>query len=155
MSCLKNNSASGVGGDREHQRDAGTPRYNRAMAPSHGTLSRCLRTAAAACLVPAGPAILSFENTGHVPHEVIFARIRDDVSNKAFADSLVRDARMVTMRATGSAVLFAAPGRRNQIVRLGVEFRRGERYALWCRFQDSTGAPRHTALGMLKLLAVK
>ena len=155
------------------------------MATFHGTLSRRLRRAAAACFVlaaiscradsppneiaviasdyayrapdsvPAGPTILSFENTGHVPHEMIFARICDDVSNKAFADSLVRDARMITMRATGSAVLFAAPGRRNQIVRLGVEFRRGERYALWCRFQDSTGAPRHTALGMLKLLAVK
>ena len=89
---------------------------------SHGPSSRCLRTAAAAILalakiscradappneiaviasdyafrdpdsVPAGPAILSFENTGRVPHEMIFARICDDVSNTAFADSLVRDA---------------------------------------------------------------
>ena len=101
---------------------------------THGASSRCLRTAAAACLVPAaiscradsppneiaviasdyafrdpdsvpaGPTILSFENTGHVPHEMIFARICDDVSNAAFADSFVRDARMVTMRTTGSAV---------------------------------------------------
>ena len=101
---------------------------------SHGPSSRCLRTAAAAILalaaiscradalpneiaviasdyafrapdsVPAGPAILSFENTGRVPHEMIFARICGDVSNAAFADSLVRDARVVTMRATGSAV---------------------------------------------------
>ena len=104
------------------------------MATFHGTVSRRLRRAAAACFVlaaiscradsppneiaviasdyafrapdsvPAGPAILSFENTGRVPHEMIFARISSDVSNAAFADSLVRDARVVTMRATGSAV---------------------------------------------------
>ncbi len=105
--------------------------------------------------VPAGPTVLSFENRGRVPHEMALARIRDDVPNAAFADSLLKGIRMVGLRATGSGVLFAAPGTRNDVVRVRAVFKRGERYALWCQFRDSSSAPKHTSLGMFKLLTVR
>ena len=105
--------------------------------------------------VPAGPAVLAFENRGKKPHEVVLARIRPEVSNREFADSLLHGARMVPVRASGSGVLFAAPGKRNDIVRLRTVFTRGERYALWCQFRDTAGAPKHDQMGMFKLLSVR
>lgn len=105
--------------------------------------------------VPAGPAILHFENRGKQRHEMVLARIRPEVTNREFADSLLHGARMVPVRASGSGVLFASPGKRNDLVRLRTVFTRGERYALWCQFRDSAGAPKHDQLGMFKLLTVR
>ena len=105
--------------------------------------------------VPAGMAVVTFENRGRVPHELVLARIRHDVSSREFADSLSHGARMVPLRATGSAVIFASPGRTNELVRMQVDFKRGERYAFWCQLVDSAGAQKHNVLGMFKLVSVR
>ena len=105
--------------------------------------------------VSVGPAVIRFESRGKVRHEMVFAQIRDDVPNALFADSLMRGGAVRALRATGSAVLFAAPGEKNDGVRLRVVFERGHRYALWCQFRDSDTAPKHQALGMFKLVAVR
>jgi hypothetical protein len=105
--------------------------------------------------VPAGPAVMTFENRGRVSHEMVLVRLRDDVSNAVAADSLSKGARMVPLRATGSGVLFPSPGSQNSIVRLRTEFHRGERYALYCQTRDSATAPKHNQLGMFKLLTVR
>lgn len=103
----------------------------------------------------AGPTTITFENRGQQRHELLLARIKDDVTPREFADSLARGASVTLLRATGSAVLFAEPGVRNEVVSLHVEFKSGERWAVWCQFADTTGAPSHQTLGMFKLVAVK
>ena len=105
--------------------------------------------------LPEGPAVIHFENRGRVKHEMLLVRIRDDVSNAAFADSLFRDGSTRALRAAGSGVLFAGPGERNDVVRLRMQFVRGQRYAFWCQFRDSATAPKHQRLGMVKLVTVQ
>lgn len=105
--------------------------------------------------VLAGPTVITFENRGKQEHEAIFVRIKPGVTSREFADSLASGANVRVLRATGSAVLFANPGTNNQLVSVRVDFKRGERWALYCQFADSAGAPSHKQLGMFKLVAVR
>ncbi len=105
--------------------------------------------------VDAGASLVSFSSRGLVRHELALARLRDGVSSAEAADSLMHGRSMRNLRATGSAVLFAAPGQTDNPVRLSVTFERGKRYALWCQFRDSSSAPKHQVLGMFKILTVR
>ncbi|WP_373059713.1 hypothetical protein [Gemmatimonas sp.] len=103
----------------------------------------------------AGPMVITFENRGAQSHELLVARLEVGVTPREFADSLARGASVRRLCATGSAVLFAEPGKRNDVVSLRIDFRSGEQWALWCQFADSAGAPKHQTLGMFKLVAVQ
>jgi hypothetical protein len=105
--------------------------------------------------LPAGATVLTFENRGKQRHEMLVARLKDGVSPRQFADSLMSGVSVRPLRATGSAVLFADAGQRNEVVSLRVDLTRGERWAIWCQFADSTGAPKHQTLGMFKLVTVQ
>lgn len=105
--------------------------------------------------VPAGPAIVTFENRGKHRHELVFVRLKEGVSLREVADSLTKGARTNALRSTGSAVLFAEPGARNDVVSLRLDFKPGEHWAIVCQFADSAGAPKHNTLGMLKLVTVQ
>jgi len=103
----------------------------------------------------AGPTVITFENRGAQRHELLVARLKAGVTPRQFADSLARGASVRPLRATGGAVLFAEPGKRNDVVSLHLDFKPGEQWAIWCQFADSAGAPKHQTLGMFKLVAVK
>lgn len=105
--------------------------------------------------VPAGPAVVTFENRGRHRHELVFVRLKEGVSMREVADSLTKGARTNSLRSTGSAVLFAEPGQRNDVVSLRLAFKSGERWAIVCQFADSAGAPKHSTLGMFKLVTVQ
>lgn len=105
--------------------------------------------------IDAGVTTLTFENRGKQRHEMILVRLRPDAAPRAFADSAMRDGRTRALRATGSAVLFADPGKANTVVSVRANFQRGERWALVCQFRDTTTAPKHNTLGMFKVLAVR
>lgn len=105
--------------------------------------------------VPAGPAIVTFENRGKHRHELVFVRLKEGVSLREVADSLTKGARTNALRSTGSAVLFAEPGARNDVVSLRLDFKPGEHWAIVCQFADSAGAPKHNTLGMFKLVTVQ
>jgi hypothetical protein len=105
--------------------------------------------------VPAGPALVTFENRGRHRHELVFVRIKDGVSMREVADSLTKGALTNSLRASGSAVLFAEPGERNDVVSLRLDFKHGEHWAIVCQFANSAGAPKHNTLGMFKLVTVQ
>jgi hypothetical protein len=105
--------------------------------------------------VQAGPTVIRFENRGKVRHEMVVTQLSDGVLSAVFADSLVRGASTKALRATGSAILFAKPGEKNDGVALRVNFERGHRYAIICGFRDSATAPKHQTLGMFKIVAVR
>lgn len=105
--------------------------------------------------VPAGPALVTFENRGRHRHELVFVRIKDGISMREVADSMTKGARTISLRSSGSAVLFAEPGERNDAVSLRLDFKRGEHWAIVCQFTDSAGAPKHNTLGMFKLVTVQ
>ncbi len=105
--------------------------------------------------VSAGPTVITFENRGKQRHEAVFVRLKPGVTLRQFADSVARDAPVRPLRATGSAVLFADPGSRNDVVSIRINFKRGEHWALSCQFADSAGAPKHQKLGMFRLVTVR
>ena len=105
--------------------------------------------------VKAGPTVIRFENRGKVRHEMLVTQLGDGVLGAVFADSLVKNGSTKALRATGSSVLFAMPGQRNDGVALRVNFERGHRYAIICGFRDSATAPKHQTLGMFKIVAVR
>ena len=100
-------------------------------------------------------AIISFENRGRVPHDMVISRTRDDVPDRLFAYSLVWGAVTVPIRATGSGLLFANPSSRNDLVRMRLDLRRGERYAIHCPRCDSASTPKHDMLSMVKRVVVR
>ncbi|MBY0489358.1 MAG: hypothetical protein K2R93_05910 [Gemmatimonadaceae bacterium] len=105
--------------------------------------------------VPAGPAVVTFENRGKHRHEMVFVRLKDGLSLREVADSLTKGARTNALRSSGSAVLFAEAGQRNEVVSLRLQFAEGEHWAIVCQFADSAGAPKHNTLGMFKLVTVQ
>lgn len=102
----------------------------------------------------AGPAIITFENRGAHRHELAMAPLKPGVTARQFADALAKGAPTASLRAKGSAVLFAEPQQRNNVVALRVTLAPGERWGVWCQLRDSTDAPRHTTLGMFAVVTV-
>lgn len=102
----------------------------------------------------AGPAIITFENRGAHRHELAMAPLKPGLTARQFADSLARGVSTASLRAKGSAVLFADPQRRNDVVALRVTLTSGELWGVWCQLRDGKDAPRHTALGMVAVVTV-
>ncbi len=103
--------------------------------------------------VAAGPAVLRFANHGRVPHEMIIMRLRRGASVKDLVAAAQRGERFRPNLDGGSAVLFAQPGTVGD-GRLAVDLEPGRDYVLWCEFQDSDHAPKHSSLGMFKQIHV-
>lgn len=104
--------------------------------------------------LPAGPTVVTFENRGTHKHEMVFVRLKPGVPPRVAADSISRGARTNALRATGSAVLFANPGERNDVVSLRLTLTSGDHWVVVCQFADSAGAPTHNTLGMFKVVTV-
>jgi hypothetical protein len=107
---------------------------------------------------PAGRVELVFENRGRVPHEVVVGLFRSGATPEemlagAQAGLRVRDLPEHYLDGAPFGVLFAWPGK-TSLARLDLDLESGKRYALLCTFRDSTAAPEHAALGMVRILYV-
>ena len=96
-----------------------------------------------------GPAVLRLTNRGSVVHEMIVMKLRPGASVAQLFAAQQRGESARPSLDGGVAVLFAGPGTTGD-GRLVVNFEPGRDYALWCNFQDSDGAPLHSAMGMFK-----
>ncbi|MEZ4457494.1 MAG: hypothetical protein R2882_13250 [Gemmatimonadales bacterium] len=104
--------------------------------------------------VDPGPTVIALANGGKVFHELVLMKL---LPQTTIAGLLKADAADETFRPYlegGNAVLFAAPGDTGT-GRLAVNFEPGARYAFWCNFTDSTGTPKHSALGMVREIVVR
>lgn len=88
-------------------------------------------------------------------HELVIVRLKPGVSLATAVDSLARGAAIKALRATGSGVLFAAPGAPPTDAVIEAELAPGDRWAFFCQFRDGPKAPKHQQLGMFKVLEVR
>jgi hypothetical protein len=104
--------------------------------------------------VPAGVTTFHFVNRGRVTHEVQLFRFNPGVSAAAATRYLASGHVPDSVSDASGSVLIAAAG---DSVREGVTVRlvAGERYALMCQFRDAPDKPRHSSLGMFRLLEVR
>ncbi|MBL8987663.1 MAG: hypothetical protein JNJ80_15430 [Gemmatimonadetes bacterium] len=104
--------------------------------------------------VDPGPTVIQLDNRGKVFHEMVVMKLRPATTIASLLQADAADASFQPFLEGGSAVLFAAPGATGT-GRLAVTFEPGARYALWCNFSDSPGAPKHSALGMVREIVVR
>lgn len=105
--------------------------------------------------VPAGIAMVTFENKGVHSHELIMSPLKDGLSARQFADSIAKGVSFRNLRRGGSAVLFADSAVNNQVVSMRLTLKSGELWGMLCQFADSAKAPKHHTLGMFRVVAVK
>lgn len=103
--------------------------------------------------VAPGPAVLRLMNNGKVLHEMILMKLRPGVSLADLVAAQQRDESFRPQLDGGNAVLFAGPGTTGD-GRLSVDLEQGRDYVVWCNFQDGDTAPKHSALGMFRLIHV-
>ncbi len=105
--------------------------------------------------LPQGPALVHYRYRGAVRHEMILGRLREGTPPSEFADSLVHDRSLQPLLDGGTAVLFGTSGQPNYPLSIAVTLIGGRHYAIWCQFADGANKPRHTTLGMFKIVAVR
>ncbi len=101
----------------------------------------------------AGQAVLSFRNAGKVRHELVVARLAPGTTPEQIVEKLKKGALPRDVIIAGG-LLFANAGESSP-VRLSLRLERGEKYMIYCNFQDTLTAPRHWALGMYSGFSVK
>jgi hypothetical protein len=108
--------------------------------------------------VPAGVTEFVVENRGRVPHEMVIGLLRTGMGSREMVAAARENVRLRVLSdryLTGPpyGAIFAWPGA-TSAGRMTVDLRKGERYALLCTLRDSTEAPQHAALGMVRVLSV-
>jgi hypothetical protein len=108
--------------------------------------------------VPAGILQLAFDNRGRVPHEVVIGLLRSGAGSREMVAAgqegvRLRDTPAHYLDGAPFGVLFAWPGQTSP-AHLTLDAQRGQRYALFCTFRDSLGAPEHAAMGMVRVLTL-
>jgi hypothetical protein len=109
--------------------------------------------------VPAGIARFSLENRGRVLHELVLGLLQRgkgarEIVEAARANVRLRDLPEHYLEGPPFGAEFAWPGA-TSVAQLTVKLQAGRDYALLCTFRDTTTAPQHAALGMLRVLRVK
>ena len=109
--------------------------------------------------VPAGLARFSLENRGRAVHELMLGLLQPgkgarDIVQAGQANVRFRDLPQHYLEDPSFGAQFAWPGATSP-AQITVRLQAGRDYALLCTLRDSTTAPMHAALGMLRVLRVK
>lgn len=102
----------------------------------------------------AGPTTFSYQNIGKQRHEMGIEKL---VAGRTFQDVLDADAKKTpddSLYAGTGGILITRPGE-TAPGRILVDLEPGRTYLLWCDFRDSTGAKRHSEMGMLASFTVR
>jgi hypothetical protein len=108
--------------------------------------------------VPAGVTQFVVENRGQVPHEMVIGLLRPDMGIPQMVGAARENVRLRVLSdryldGPPYGAVFAWPGA-TSAGRMTVDLQKGQRYALLCTLRDSTEAPQHAALGMVRVLRV-
>jgi hypothetical protein len=109
--------------------------------------------------VRAGTLRFTFANRGRVAHEVVIGLLRPTAGNRemitASQEGLrLHDAPEHYLDGAPIGALYAWPGGSSP-ASLTLPAQAGQRYALFCRFSDSVGAPPHASMGMVRTLIIR
>jgi hypothetical protein len=104
--------------------------------------------------VPAGQVAISFKNQGTVLHEVKVIRLRAGFPLASVLPLAMADSAWDAYREPTSGILTARPGMTTP-GRLLIDFERGYTYLLVCGFANSDTSSIHSALGMIRAVAVR
>jgi hypothetical protein len=104
--------------------------------------------------VPAGEVAISFTNKGTVLHEVKVVQLRSGVTLTQVLPLAMADSAWEEYREPTSGILTARPGMKTP-GRLLINFERGHAYLLICGFANSDTSQIHSALGMIRSVAVR
>jgi hypothetical protein len=108
--------------------------------------------------VPAGVTQFVVENRGQVPHEMVIGLLRPGMGIPQMVGAARENVRLRVLSdryldGPPYGAVFAWPGA-TSAGRMTVDLQKGQRYALLCTLRDSTEAPQHAALGMVRVLSV-
>lgn len=101
----------------------------------------------------AGWVTFRFRNEGKVRHEFNISLLKPDATVSQYITASNADQPVSPLRDATVGVLFAEPGEEASSG-LTTELLPGRTYVVHCIFRDSTGAPRHQAMGMYAALRV-
>lgn len=109
--------------------------------------------------VSAGSARFSLENHGHVVHELLLGLLQRgkgarEMVEAAKANVRIRDLSQHYLEGPPYGAQFAWPGATSP-AHVTVTLQAGRDYALICTLRDTTTAPQHAALGMVRVLRVR
>lgn len=104
--------------------------------------------------LPPGPTAFRLINQGTVLHEVQIWKFKPGIPADSAGRMLARGSVPDDATETSGGVIVASVGDtvRQQILD---DLAPGAVYALVCEFRDSTGTPKHSSLGMFKVLTVR
>jgi hypothetical protein len=94
-----------------------------------------------------------------VAHEVVIGLLRPTAGNREMMSASrkglrLHDAPEHYLDGAPIGALYAWPGRSSP-ASLTLPVHAGQRYALFCRFSDSIGAPPHASMGMVRTLVIR
>jgi len=109
--------------------------------------------------VRAGSTRFSLENRGRVVHELLLGLLQRgksarDIVEAAKANVRIRDLSQHYLEGPPFGAQFAWPGATSP-AQVTVKLQAGRDYALICSLRDTTTAPQHAALGMVRVLHVR
>ncbi len=100
-----------------------------------------------------GLTAFAFDNRGLRRHEMGLTLLRPGIALPDVMKPESLSAPDDSLYGPDAGVLLAKPGERPP-GRILIDLQRGRTYLLWCDFSDSTGAARHSDLGMIRTLVV-
>ncbi len=101
-----------------------------------------------------GRALISFQNRGRVPHELVMALLKPGISLEQLLERLRTGGDPQELLDAMIGVLIARPAQASG-GELLVDLLPGRTYAIVCQFRDGEGQPPHVILGMHKRVVVR
>ena len=107
----------------------------------------------------AGTTAFTLQNRGRLVHELVIGLLRPGAGARQMIEAAQHNARLRdlgTLYLDGPpfGALLTWPGA-TSLGRFTLDLRSGRDYALLCQLRDSTQAPQHSALGMVRVLHVR
>jgi hypothetical protein len=104
----------------------------------------------------AGTTIFTLQNRGRLVHELVIGLLRPGAGARQMVEAAQHNARLrdlgnLYLDGPPFGALMSWPGVTSS-GRFTLDLRSGRDYALLCQLRDSTQAPQHSALGMVRVL---
>ncbi len=99
----------------------------------------------------AGPAHFSYQNIGKHRHEMGIDRL---VQGRTFKDVMEGKLPDDSLYGPPVGILVTKPGEKAE-GKIFVDLAPGATYLIWCDFRDSTGAKKHSEMGMIAAFTVR